>query len=82
MAIAMASRSGCMQSPSVRCDVQVYGWTRFKTVRLVHRLTRIVMARLGHGLRSLLRRACGFDVRSSRACAFRGTAVKQSSFRA
>eukprot|EP00965_Chrysotila_dentata_P134835 4459786-Pleurochrysis_carterae.AAC.1 len=48
------------------------------------------MARLGHGLRSLLRqcpvrryrRACGFDVRSSRACAFRGTAVKQSIFRA
>eukprot|EP00965_Chrysotila_dentata_P022255 736178-Pleurochrysis_carterae.AAC.3 len=80
----MASRTSRMQSPSVRCDVQIYGLTRLATVWQIHRLARIVRARLGLGRRSPLRqwpvrryrRARVFEVRLSRACAFKGARVK------
>eukprot|EP00965_Chrysotila_dentata_P256537 6212573-Pleurochrysis_carterae.AAC.3 len=63
-----------MQSPSVRCDVQIYGSTSLAIVWQVHRFARIVRARLRLGRRSR-RRQClvqryGLN---RRVCVFRGS---------
>eukprot|EP00965_Chrysotila_dentata_P247441 6207754-Pleurochrysis_carterae.AAC.1 len=91
MLITVTLRTGCVQGPGIRRNVQIYGRARFKIAQRSGRLIRIVrgLRNLGriliHSGRSvrrlgLNRHECGFKVRTRRVNGFRIPRAEQGCF--